>query len=282
MRFGEAAKSAVCGRNGPSDGMTYKVTCKRWLGRLCRLVPRSRNRRLVLIYHAVGSGALALPTHRFREQVSWLAQNARVIAIDELLKCGDAVGLQVALTFDDGYASLFRNVAPILQTEGMVATVYPNTSCLGDIQRVASDESKGHYPSEEFLVWNEVKALRDVGWTIGSHGVDHVDLTSLPVREIHRQVTDSKQAIAKRLGVDCEHFAYTWGRHNEQVRAVVVDAGYRSAVAGTHGAVRCESDRYALPRIDIRRDYTLNDFIAVVRGEWDYLGWVQKARALLR
>jgi hypothetical protein len=40
-------------------------------------------------------------------------------------------------------------------------------------------------------------------------------------------------------------------------------------------------DRYRIPRADIRRDYTLEDFKAVVRGDWDYLGHIQRIRRVM-
>ena len=224
---------------------------------------------------------MSLSTNRFHEQVSWLAQNARVVSVDKLLECNDPAGLQVALTFDDGYACTLRTVAPILQKEGMVATVYLNTACVGDLQPIASEETKGHYPGVDFLVWDEVLALRDRGWIIGSHGADHVDLTRLPEAEVHMQLRQSKAAIEERLGIVCSHFAYTWGRHNRRVRTAVAECGYSWAVAGVHGPVSAKSDRYAIPRIDIRTDYELDDFIAVVTGKWDYLGLKQRLARML-
>jgi len=49
-----------------------------------------------------------------------------------------------------------------------------------------------------------------------------------------------------------------------------------SAVSGLHGPVLPASDRYALPRIDIRAEYELRDFADVVSGRWDYLGLKQR------
>lgn len=262
--------------------MKRHTSWKRWAGHLLRVFSTYGDRRVILIYHAVGSGPLSLPEQSFREHMNWLAENARVISIDNLLEGEGSTGLQVALTFDDGYESLYRTAAPILERAGLVAAAYLNTTCIGDCQRVASDPSKGHYPGEQFLLWEEVVALRGLGWIIGSHGADHVDLTRLPDAEAHVQLKQSKAAVEERLGTGCNHFAYPWGHHNSRVRGAVAQCGYRWAAAGVHGAVFAGCDRYAIPRIDIRKDYELEDFIAVVRGDWDYLRFVQSARQFLR
>jgi hypothetical protein len=31
----------------------------------------------------------------------------------------------------------------------------------------------------------------------------------------------------------------------------------------------------------VAKEYTLDDLTAIVRGDWDYLGWVARARAAL-
>ena len=258
------------------------IAFKRLVGRFVRVIGATRPRSVVLIYHAVGSGPTSLPLDRFQEQVEWLRRNARVVSIDTLLAGDGTSGLQVALTFDDGYACIAKGVAPVLREAAMPGTVFVNTSCVGDAQSIRSDDSKGHVAGEDFLVWDDICAMRDMGWIIGSHGADHVDLTRLPDPEIRVQLRQSKAAIEERLGTECRHFAYTWGNHDARVRAAVKECGYDSAVAGVHGPVLPSSDRYAIPRIDIRSDYELEDFIAAVRGDWDYLGLVQRARRLLQ
>ena len=57
--------------------------------------------------------------------------------------------------------------------------------------------------------------------------------------------------------------------------------GYRYAAGGRHGALRPDFDPMAFPRINIAQDYSLEDFRAIVRGDWDYLGWVQRAKGWL-
>lgn len=59
-------------------------------------------------------------------------------------------------------------------------------------------------------------------------------------------------------------------------------AGYRSAVASIHSPVMGSADPYALPRLDVRPEYSLEDFVAVVTGKWDYLKRIHSFRAFFR
>jgi len=252
------------------------LSWKRRIGLLSGLLPAAKPRKVILLYHTLGDRAPAVSVNRFREQLAWLAANAQLVSLDRILTARSDAALEVAFTFDDGYASLHDEVAPLLQTLGASATVYVNSARIGENLRNSSDPAQGHYPNEHFLTWPEVQALAAAGWCIGSHGVEHLDLTAVPAAMAAQQLAASKQEIAARTGCDCQHFAYTWGRFTPNLQQQVKAAGYASAASGLHGPLHADSDRYALPRIDIRADYELRDFIAAVSGQWDYLGYKQR------
>lgn len=252
-----------------------RLLWKRGLGRLFGK-PEQAARKLILLYHSLGANSPAVLEASFRQQVAWLAENATIISLDSVIQDSNERGLRVALSFDDGYASLHDHVAPILLEYGATATVYLNTGWIGETSRKVSDVARGHYPKENFLTWSEVEALAKAGWTIGSHGVEHLDLTRQPAVVVARELADSKREVASRLGRPCQHFSYTWGRFTRVLQCTVKEAGYVSAVSGVHGPVRSACDLYALPRIDVRSEYELSDFADVVAGRWDYLGLKQR------
>jgi peptidoglycan/xylan/chitin deacetylase (PgdA/CDA1 family) len=251
---------------------------KRRIGGVAGHMPRSRDRRVVLLYHSVGDSPWAVQEADFREQMRWLG-HAKVCTLDELLRDDESTGLRVALTFDDGYASLADTAADILVAAGMQATVYLNAGLLDEHTHRGSEITDGHYPNETFLAWPDVRRLQAQGWTIGSHGVDHLDLTALPSDRVVSELTVSKSIIEEQTGVPCEHFSYTWGRNNLPLRSAVGEAGYRFAAAAVHGPVRQGFDPLAIPRINIDRNYSIEDFAAIVQGDWDFLGWWQRVRS---
>lgn len=259
--------------------MNSNLLIKRMIGRTAGLIPRGRSRRVVLLYHSVGETPWGLPAVQFQDQVRWLAEHATLRSVDDLLSGELDAGLHVAITFDDGYCTL-RDVAfPILNEVGAKPCVYLNTGWIAAQDRRPSEPSLGHYPDERFLSWADVEALAAAGWTVGSHGVDHLDLTVQPETVARSQLADSKAAIEARLGGRCEHFAYTWGRSTLRLRQLTGEAGYRYAMSGRHGPVAAGFDPVAVPRINVASDYSLADFKAVVRGDWDYLGAIQAFRA---
>lgn len=245
------------------------LTWKRHIGWFFKRkrVPRD----VILIYHSVGGGPLSLSEKKFREQIVWLKNNACVVTLEKLLDSPNPGLLRVVLSFDDGYRTLYDTVYPTISVYNFPAIVYLNTGMLGT-SHLPSNPKLGHYPGEHFLTWQEVGELVGQGWTAGGHGIDHVDLTKSSSEEIRRQLVGCKNQLEDKLGISCAHFAYTWGRYNEKARAAVAAAGFKTAVAALHGSVTKRADRLALPRIDICANYELKDFVAVVTGQWDFIG----------
>jgi peptidoglycan/xylan/chitin deacetylase (PgdA/CDA1 family) len=256
---------------------------KRSIGRFYGYRHPGLPRKVILIYHALAANVPAVSAAAFRQQVAWLVDHATIVDLPTLIKePGNDRGLQVALSFDDGYASLHDLAAPILQDFNAAAIVYLNSAHIGDVQRQKSDPAQGHYPAQEFLLWREVSTLLDAGWLAGSHGCHHLNLTRLDLTLGRQELEQSREVISRLTGRNCEHFAYTWGRYNSSLKAMVKELGYKSAVSGLHGPVRLDSDPYALPRVDVRADYTLDDFVAAVTGQWDWLGYKQRVASWLR
>jgi peptidoglycan/xylan/chitin deacetylase (PgdA/CDA1 family) len=240
----------------------------------------SPNRKVILLYHALGPAQPAITPQAFSAQLQWLAGNAEVMSLSRLLDAPGS-GLQVALTFDDGYASLHELAEPLMRSFGMCGMVYLNTAHIGIDKRQPSDPGLGHYPDQHFMTWHDVQALLDAGWSFGSHGVHHSDLARADLATRERELVDSRRTIEEKLQRPCEHFAFTWGRFNRGLQRQVRAAGYLSAASGLHGPLQQNPDRSALPRIDVRADYDLEDFIAVVTGRWDWLGLKQRVTRLL-
>jgi peptidoglycan/xylan/chitin deacetylase (PgdA/CDA1 family) len=242
-----------------------------------------RDRTVVLMYHSVGDTLWGMPKQRFHDQINWLGDHCHVLSLTDLINNpSDNNGLRVAITFDDGYVSLYNTVLTILSQKKMNAMVYLNTGWIGDDenQRRRSDAKLGHYPEELFLTWEEVYELHRTGWEIGSHGVNHYNFARIERDIAQQELLNSKQDVEMRLNTDCPHFSYPWGQYTSQLKNDVRSVGYKYAVAARHAKIKHSSDLFALPRINISRDYSLDDFKDIVMGKWDYLGVIHKIKGL--
>src|SRR5262249_54728723 len=156
-----------------------------------------------------------------------------------------------------------------------------NVGEIGDQERRPSRAEDGYYSGQQFLTWRDVDALLAAGWNIGSHGVRHLDLMSVDTATLQNELSSSKQMIERRLGTACDMFAYPWGRYSPGLRAEVRSAGYRYGLAGDHSPLTPKSDPFALPRINVAKEYSSHDLAAILRGDWDYLYWVSRAKAVM-
>jgi peptidoglycan/xylan/chitin deacetylase (PgdA/CDA1 family) len=84
---------------------------------------------------------------------------------------------------------------------------------------------------EEFrlLDWGMLKELVRHGVTVGSHTCSHVLLDDVPQEVVRSELTESRHALEKNLGVPVHHFAYPDGRFNAVVISEAAVAGYRTA-----------------------------------------------------
>lgn len=243
---------------------------------------RTKQRKIILLYHSVGNSVWATREQDFNDQINWLFDHCRILSLSELIQSSPSDDIQVALTFDDGYANLYAQVAPIFLQKKINPMLYVNTGWIGDSEKTRrlSDATLGHYPEESFLIWSEVNELHRQGWEIGSHGKNHYDFTQQAENIVKQELFDSKNEIETRLQQTCLHFSYPWGRHSPKLKTIVKETGYHYAVAGHHRSLDSAADALALPRINIAREYSLQDFKAIVKGKWDYLGLIHRVKGM--
>jgi peptidoglycan/xylan/chitin deacetylase (PgdA/CDA1 family) len=93
-------------------------------------------------------------------------------------------------------------------------------------------------PKRLMLSWDEVAALRGLGFAIGAHTVTHPIMSRLTPSQVREEVYGSKAAIEKAMGAPVRAFAYPNGLaddYNEAVTRVVREAGFTCAVTTKRG-----------------------------------------------
>ncbi len=267
--------------------MTNSLRWKRFFGKGYSLLHSkpipTRQQAFVLTYHSIGDCSPAIVEESFRQQMFWLSTYAAVLDLDSVVNdrwIPSPSALVCAITFDDGYASVFRRAFPILRRLQLPATVYLVVDAIGDTKAKRSDDFSGLYPNEDMLTWTEIREMQAHGIRFGSHLPLHRDLTTIPAAQADEQLRRSKQEIEDHLGAPCTSFCYPWGRHNSATADAVRRAEYQSAVITIQGrwTLAHPPDPYRVPRADVRREYSLDDFAAVVQGDWDFLGHIQRLR----
>ena len=128
----------------------------------------------------------------------------------------------VSLTFDDGLRSQYTNALPALRSHSMLATFYLISGFLN---------------TSGYLTTAQARALQQAGDELGSHTVDHVNLTTLSPSQLTYELSQSQQTLQSLFGVPITDFATPEGAYDAQVLAAIqtyyashrsVDVGYNS------------------------------------------------------
>lgn len=260
-----------------------RLEWKRRCGRAWRAThSHSASRSQVLLYHSFGASPWAVSPADFAAQMQYLSEHFDVVPLAQLLTQAHGGRTRCAITFDDGYESVFQIALPILRQVGFPATLYLTTDAIAERDNLSSGDFPGLYPGDRMLNWTQAMALADGGVSIGSHLMEHRAVTELAPQQASVQLAGSKQKIEQRLGTPCEDFSYPWGRYHRASLDWVQAAGYHTAVTGLHYPWKSGGDPLLIPRMDIRREYSLEDFAAILCGDWDYLGWWQSILRMAR
>ena len=93
---------------------------------------------------------------RFKEHLDYLRRHYAVVDLETIVS-GRAPDNAVAITFDDGYASVYQNAFPLLKEDRLPATIYLISSAVGNRMLVWVNELNA------FLRNNGSKAVECVG-----------------------------------------------------------------------------------------------------------------------
>ena len=192
--------------------------------------------RLVLGYHAVSdlsTSPLTVTRAALRRQVAELVGRGYVGTTFNRAVLGPASQRCLAVTFDDGESNVIQHAAPVLAELGVPGTVFVPVSPVG---------------SPGLLGWEDLAALSEAGWEVGSHTLSHARLTDLDDASLRRELRDSRLTIEDMLGRPCRSIAYPYGDSDPRVRAAAAAAGY-TAGCTTDGTTSADALRW--PRVGV-------------------------------
>jgi biofilm PGA synthesis lipoprotein PgaB len=205
---------------------------------------------VVFMYHHVSDTAPAstsVTPALFQEHLDYLADSGFRVwplekVVDRLLAGASLPDSVIAITFDDGYRSVYEEAFPRLRERGWPFTVFVSTDAI--------DQGAGPVMS-----WAQLKEMADAGATIASHGQKHNHLQRLNPGETRpewRQRTldelrHSGQRIEQETGQKPKMVAYPYGEFDDQLQAVVRQLGW-IGFGQQSGAIGPLSDTTGLPR----------------------------------
>jgi peptidoglycan/xylan/chitin deacetylase (PgdA/CDA1 family) len=213
---------------------------------------------VIVAYHAVSStwrSPLAVPEETLRTQLEYFRKRGYIgltlAASVRRRQEGTLPPRSLVVTFDDGFHSILR-AKPILDELGFPATVFVVT-CFADgrlplewpgLEEVGIE----HADDRTSLGWDELAALIDDGWEVGSHTVHHYYLPDLDDAVLEDELVASRTTIVARLG-SCDSVSYPYGLADWRVAAAAERAGYLGGVTLTRA--HTDDERLLRPRFNL-------------------------------
>jgi peptidoglycan/xylan/chitin deacetylase (PgdA/CDA1 family) len=213
----------------------------------------------ILCYHAVDpawESRLSVPPKLFGQHCAWLARNRKVVPLEEAASAagpyGSLSGGRSAITFDDGFTSVYEHAWPVLKRHRLPATVFLVAKTLtGEGLEVTWAEG----PPDRRLTTLSVDQVREMqadGIVFGSHSHAHKDLVDLTEAECETDLRSSRELLEDVLQKEVRMLAYPRGLHNERVHRAAEKAGFTYAF-GTSKPTE-ERGPLAIPRIGVYPD----------------------------
>jgi hypothetical protein len=163
-----------------------------------------RSSRLFLLYHEIRSGG---------SEYSYVTDSSMFEKhLDLCVRLRESKGIWPELTFDDGHISNLEIAAPMLQSHGLTARFFITVGWTGIRPR--------------YMGWPELRALHEMGQTIGAHGWTHTLLTHCNDDELRRELRDSRLVLEDNLGTPITTMSLPGGRCNDRVLTACKEAGY--------------------------------------------------------
>jgi peptidoglycan/xylan/chitin deacetylase (PgdA/CDA1 family) len=239
---------------------------------------------VILTYHSIAEGPspLEIPPAIFAQQMEWLAANARVAPLGEIVRAlkeeKPLPERTVVLTFDDGYEDFYEHAAPALRRWRFPAIVFLPTAFVGKTNTWADAYSD----EKQLMSWEQVKELAQQGIEFGSHSHTHPDLTSGAENKVLEEELGSPgKEIGNQIGRAPKHFCYPYGLWNREVRDAVANV-YDSACSTGAGVVEPDADPYALPRVDAHYVRSMDRFRSMFTAAFErYISmrrWIRRVR----
>lgn len=224
---------------------------------------------VILQYHHIATNtprSTSVTPEEFRQHMEYLRDNGfNILPLDEVLAAlqegRELPNKTAALTFDDGYRSVYEVAYPLLKEWGWPFTVFVPSALIGN--------QPGLYAS-----WDQLREMGRDGAILANHTSNHAYLLDRSgyadeaawLEAVKADIDSAQERLKAETGQDHKIFAYPYGEYDPALQQLMRELGY-IAFAQNSGAINGNSDFTALPRFPFSGIYaSMNTFPDKVRS----------------
>ncbi|MEE9441797.1 MAG: polysaccharide deacetylase family protein [candidate division Zixibacteria bacterium] len=181
----------------------------------------------------------------------------KFISANQYLKGGDENKKSLVISFDDGYVDNVDIISRLCD-ENIAPFVFIPTDYIG--QSNSWDYSSNFFKARH-LTTGQLKILAQKGAVIGSHGMSHHALTQLHEKDLHNELTISKNMLQQITCKEVNLICYPFGRTNGIVKKLAKDCGYRHGLClDSRPTFQASPDDFDIYRVPI---YSCDDYFSL-------------------
>lgn len=216
-----------------------------------------RSRGAIFLHHRVNDfskDVLTVDPRTFAAQLVAISKrypfSSTADLVDRILSKKPLQPTTVAIHFDDCYRDILTNGAPIMKVLGIPACAFINTGFVDTGRSFPHDAAK--YPfTYEMLRSSDVQAWSSLGFEVGAHTVNHVDLGKCTVEAASHEIVQCGQDLEKMVGKPVDLFSFPFGRLDNitaPTRRIIQTAGYIALFSAHGGHIGPRTNPYDIPR----------------------------------
>lgn len=232
---------------------------------------KNKNKLIILLYHSVIKSNkflidnnFVISENNFVDHFNSIYKNTEYKFIKIKKNSKNYNGINLALTFDDGFKDNLDFVAEFLSQYQIPIHVYICTKFL-----------KSNYTN--YLNTNELRKLSNYdNVTIGSHSLSHPLLSTLSNKEIFIELSESKKIIEDITSCEVNQISYPNGSYSNEVIKISKELGYLIGLTSIFNSNDRHSDNMQLARYNIEGLDTKIKLSYKIKGYHDWYSFFQK------
>lgn len=229
--------------------------------------PNYGDKVAVLIYHHVDNhdtSSVTITTNLLDRQLRYLSKRGyHFITMEDFrryMEGGPVERNAVLMTFDDGYASFYNNVLPVMSKYGVQPVDFVITESVDHPEKsnvpamspeqLADIGSKGN--AELQCHSDQLHRLLNPKESYLSGRLDQAGVKETDSQYKDRILNDTKECIRqlRRFHSKADAYAYPYGMYNKDVPGILNEAGIRYAFTVKPGALTRKTNPMEIPRIN--------------------------------
>ncbi len=217
----------------------------------------------ILMYHHIGYSPVHsqyyVTPEKFTEQMwllhAWDYTTITTTMLAEAIREGAELPPRpVLITFDDGNLDNYTNAYPLMQVYGFTGVLYIVGNYIG---------------VDNYLNTAQIKEMARAGWEIGSHTMNHHDLTKLSDLQKQDEIAGSREFLQEKLSIPILTFAYPFGLSDCGIMNSVYSAGYIAAMGLGPTNNQCTEHIYSMYRQGVMGPHALRKFASFLPWQGD-------------